>query len=73
MQYALISYVAAVDPSGSGMAVINVNGCSKNTQIDIPFGAVQFDPVWNSVVDPVVVSVQTNMNPASPSYDPSLL
>lgn len=73
MNYSLISFMPAADSSSSGTAVITVDGCMKNTYIDIPFGIAEGDADWNSLVDSIVNSVLLNMDPQKPTYDPSLV
>lgn len=73
MNYSVINYQAANSENEIGEAMIQVTGCVKYTYIDIPYGIVQGDAAWNSLVDEIVNDVKINMDPLSPTYDPSLL
>jgi hypothetical protein len=71
--YTVISYTPAAQKGLFGTAIIQVNGCVLQTSIDMPFGITQGTVNWNNVVDPVVAAILVNMDPNSPTYDPSLL
>jgi hypothetical protein len=72
MQYSVISYVPGAGIGDVGIVVIQVVGCKLTTSLDVPHGCVQGDAKWNAVVDPVVASVLSAMDPSSENYDPSL-
>lgn len=71
--YTVVSYDEAIDAEHSGVATITVNDgtrdCCLNTEIDIPYGAVENDTAWNEAVDPVVASVALNMQEMIPNPD----
>lgn len=66
--YTFISY-----DSNTRIAVIHVEGCSKQTQISIPSNVVQSSLEWDDLLSVTAQEVLDNMDPMSPNYDPSLL
>lgn len=67
MNYTFVSYNAL-----TRIAVIQVRECILFTEISIPEGMVQDSPEWNQLMDDVTNDVMANMDPMSPTYDPSL-
>lgn len=68
MKYSLVSYSVE-----SRVAVIQVNDCTKQTSIDVPYGMNQGDQEFLDLMDQETQKVLDNMDPASPTYDPALV
>lgn len=66
--YTLISYDA-----DTRVAIIQVDGCTKQTQASIPQDVVPNSPDWDLYLLGVAQDVTKNMDPMSSTYDPSLL
>lgn len=72
--YSVTSYAPAATKDLTGVLVIQVTGCVFTTAIDTPYGLVNSNnATWNNLVDPIVAGILVNMDPTSPTYDPSLL
>jgi hypothetical protein len=67
MEYAIVAY----DPVNL-ITTIQVTGCALETYIDTS-GTTLNGPDYYALLDMVAQSVLTNMDPESPTYDPTLI
>lgn len=76
--YTIVGYEPAQDEFSTGVAEIIVKyelqEICLHTYIETPYGMIQEDTEWNSLMDSVIESVRINVPSTipNPSYDPLL-
>lgn len=51
---------------------VRVTGSDIDTLIEMPPNLAKGSAAWNAYVDNIALSVESNLDPSSPTYDPDL-